>query len=365
MTCRRPLLVPALVAGLAAGAPAALAQPVETSRVAAATGDRTVTLPGELLPFEAVNLVARIGGYIETLLVDRGTPVRRGDVLVTLVAPELAAQVAEARARVEAARARRVEADTQLATTRTTFERLAAAAATPGAVADLELRRAEEAMKGATALVDSHARAVDAANAALDAVRVLEGYLRVAAPFAGRVTERFLHPGALVGPSAGPILRLEQLHRLRLVVTVPERQYARLARGRVIEFTVPAYPSRRFSGTVARTSGSLDARTRTMAVELDVTNADETLAPGMFPAAQWPVAPTEAAMVVPATSIVTTTERTFVIRVAGGKAQWVTVKKGAVRGDLVEVIGPLAAGDVVVRRGTDEIRDGSAIAAKP
>lgn len=355
-------VLPAVCAGLIAAATPVAAQ-VETSTVAAASGDRTVMLPGELLAFEAVNIVARVAGYIDTLPADRGTTVQRGQVLATLVAPELAAQVAEARAGVAAATARRVEADSQLATARSTFERLKAAAATPGAVGDLELQRAEEGLKGAAALVDSHARAVEAATASLDAVRALESYLQVTAPFAGRVTERFLHPGALVGPSAGPIVRVEHVSRLRLVVAVPERQYAGLTRGRTLTFRVPAFPGRAFTGTIARVAGSLDIRTRSMPVELDITNTDGALAPGMFPEVEWPVAPTSATMVVPATAVVTTTERTFVIRVTGGKAQWVTVKKGATRGDLVEVIGALAAGDVVVRRGTDEIRDGSAVAA--
>jgi hypothetical protein len=64
---------------------------------------------------------------------------------------------------------------------------------------------------------------------------------------------------------------------------------------------------------------------------------------------------------VPATAVVTTTERTFIIRVAAGKAEWVTVKKGAVAGDQVEVAGALAVGDTIVRRGTDEIRAGASI----
>ncbi len=322
-------------------------------------------LPGELVAFESVNIVARVGGYLETVTVDRGTEVRRGQVLATLVAPELAAQVAEARARVEAAAAKLAEAESQRVTARTTFERLTSASSTPGAVGTLELLRAEESMKAADALVQSYAKAVDAANASLDAMKTLEGYLQISAPFAGRVTERFLHPGALVGPSTGPLLRLEHTARLRLVVAVPERQFAGVTPGRRLDFTVPAYAGRTFTGTVARVAGSLDARTRTMAVELDIANGDGALAPGMFPDVKWPVSAAAGTLLVPATAVVTTSERTFVIRVTGGKAQWVTVRKGAAKGDLVEVSGALAAGDVVVKRASDEIHDGAALTTKP
>lgn len=349
-----------LAAGVAAATAVAVAQTIETATVTAAGGERMVTLPGELLPFESVNLVARVAGYIETLDVDRGTEVTRGQVIATLVAPELAAQVAEARARVEAATAKRVEAESELVTLRSTFDRLKAASSTPGAVATLELQRAEESVKGAEALVESNVKAVAAATAALDAVKTLEGYLQVVAPFAGRVTERYLHPGALAGPNAGPIVRIEQTNRLRLVVPVPERQFSGVARGRAIEFTVPAFGAKKFTGTVSRVAGSLDARTRAMAVELDV-NGGGQLAPGMFPDVSWPVAPASGGVMVPATSIVTTTERTFVIRVANGMASWVTVKKGAARGDAVEVTGALSVGDVIVKRATDEIHDGSRV----
>lgn len=292
---------------------------LETARVTAAAEERTVALPGELQAFEAVGLVARVQGYVESVAVDRGSDVRRGQVLATLVAPEVAAQVAEAEARVEAAEARRVEADADLAAAGTMFERLSAANQTAGAVSGLELRRAEEAVKGATARVASAARAADAARASRDAVKTLEGYLRVTAPFAGRVTERLVHPGALVGPSAGPLLRLEHVARLRLTVAVPEQYAGGVARGRQLDFRVPAHGARVFSGAVARAAGSLDQRTRTMAVELDVDNIDGALAPGMFPEVIWPVAPPSGAVLVPATAVVSTTERTFVVRVQGGR----------------------------------------------
>jgi membrane fusion protein, multidrug efflux system len=131
-----------------------------------------------------------------------------------------------------------------------------------------------------------------------------------------------------------------------------------------VEFTVPAYPRRTYSGAIARVAHALDQSTRTMPVELDVLNPDGSLAPGMYASVRWPVRGAAAALWVPKASVVTTTERSFVIRNAGGKAQWVDVKKGTAAGDLIEVIGDLHAGDMVVRRATDEIRDGAALGAR-
>jgi membrane fusion protein, multidrug efflux system len=164
-----------------------------------------------------------------------------------------------------------------------------------------------------------------------------------------------------VGPASGALFRLEDISRLRLIVPAPEVSLGIVTPGRILEFTVAAHPGRTFTARLARSAGSLDQNTRTMMVEADVVNRDRALAPGMFPDVAWPVVRSAPGLLVPASAVVTTTERTFVIRVAGGKADWVTVKKGAAHGEQVEVRGALAVGDVVVRRSTDEIRSGAAI----
>ncbi len=362
--CSRSLVVAWLTAALlAAWAPAsAAAQAVETVKVAATpTAERVVTLPGELAPFQATAVTARVAGFVEQVHVDRGASVRQGQTLATLATPELVAQTAEALTRVQQAEARKAGADARLVAATSALERVKRASATPGAVSGLEVERAEEDAAAAKAAVDAQAQAVAGARSAHEAIRVLEQYQRVTAPFAGRIVERLVHPGALVGPSAGALFRLEDTSRLRLVVPVPEVSLGVVTTGRTIEFTVPSHPGRTFTARLARSAGSLDGRTRSMAVEADVVNRDGVLAPGMFPDVRWPIVRAASGLVVPATAVVTTTERTFVIRVAAGKAEWVTVKKGAVTGDQVEVAGALAVGDTIVRRGTDEMRPGTAI----
>jgi multidrug efflux pump subunit AcrA (membrane-fusion protein) len=126
---------------------------------------------------------------------------------------------------------------------------------------------------------------------------------------------------------------------------------------------VAAYPERSFSGTVARISGTLDPKTRSMPVELDVANKGQLLAPGMYPTVSWPVRTSQPVLFVPKTSVVTTTERTFVIREKNGRAEWVDVRKGPTEGDLIQVIGSLQAGDRVVKRATDELREGTLLRA--
>jgi len=321
---------------------------------------RTIELPGEFQAFQSVQIHAKVRGYVERVLVDRGSVVKRGDLLAELTAPEMQAQIAEAESKVQAVESDRLQAVAQLAAAQSTSDRLKQASETPGAIAGNELIQAQKQVEAAQALVQSKQQASRAAEAAVRAQKDLEAYLRIGAPFDGVVTERLVHPGALVGPSADPVLlEIQDVSHLRLVVAVPEEDVGGIVMGVRVEFRVPAYPDRTYSGTVARIAHALDEKTRTMAVELDVFNRDGSLSPGMYPAVKWPSRGSKPLLMVPKTSVVTTTERTFVIRDRNGRAEWVDVRKGIADGDLLEVAGDLKAGDLVVRRATDEIRDGT------
>jgi membrane fusion protein (multidrug efflux system) len=321
---------------------------------------RTIDLPGEIAPYLSVSLHAKVPGYVDSILVDRGSFVRKGDLLAELTAPEMEARIAEAESKAQAAESERLQAEAQLEAAQSTSGRIQRAAKTPGAIAGNEVTQAEKQVEAAKALLISRQQSSKAAEAAVRSLRDTQAYLKITAPFDGVVTDRLVHPGALVGPGADPVLLiLQQVSRLRVIVAVPEEDVSGIVRGARVNFTVPAKPDRTYTGTVARIAQALEQKTRTMPVELDVSNPDGSLAPGMYPTVKWPVRRMQPALFVPKTSVVTTTERTFVIRNLNGQAQWVDVHKLAIEGDLVEVVGNLKAGDLVVRRATDEVREGS------
>jgi membrane fusion protein (multidrug efflux system) len=321
---------------------------------------RTVDLPAELLPFESVSIHAKVRGYVDRMLVDRGSEVKRGQLLAELTAPEMKTQIAEAESKAQAAESERLQAEAQLSAAESTRDRLKKASETPGAIAGNELILAQKQVEAAQALAAAKRQATQAVEGSVGTLKDLEAYLRITAPFDGVVTDRLVHPGALVGPGADPVmLIIQEISRLRLVVPVPEEDAGGIVRGAQVQFHVPAYPERAYSGIVARIAHSLDQKTRTMAVELDVFNRDGSLSPGMYPSVKWPVRRAHPSLMVPKTSVVTTTERTFVIRNHDGRAEWVNVTKGVADGDLVEVSGDLKAGDTVLRRANDEIRPGT------
>ncbi len=348
-------------------ATAAAQAPVEVVRVTSKAVERQVKLPGEFQPYLAVSIYAKLAGFVKRVDVDRGSSVRQGQVLVTIEAPEMQAQIVEAQSKAQVLVPQRAEAEAKLAGAQSTYDHLKAASATPGVVAENDVIVAQKTVEAAQALVRSYEDSIKAAQAQVQAVKDLEQYLTLKAPFDGIITERNVHPGALVGPGSGstPLLRLHQVSRLRLVVAVPEALVGAMMKGARVPFTVPAYPGETFYGVLNLMAHDLDEKTRSMAVELDVKNPDLRLGAGMYPETQWPVRRPQPSLLVPPTSIVTTTERTFVVRVTNGVAEWVNVSRGARVGDLIEVFGSLKDGDSIVRRGTDEIRQGAKVNVQP
>ena len=357
--------------------------PVQSAEKAAPSGPQTIevvkaveqplnvtlSLPGELTADETVALYSRVNGFVKTIRVDRGSRVNAGETIAILEAPELGAQKAEAQSKLQGAEAQLAAVRAKADAASSTYDKLKAASATPGVVAGNDVVVAQKAVEADQGQIAAAQQNVEASRQALRAVSDMEAYLRITAPFSGVVTERNVHPGALVGPSGGPgaapMVRVVSSKRLRLVIPVPEAYTAGMASGTTLHFSVAAYPGQTFSGTVSRVSHAVDVSTRTMAVELDVHNADGRLAPGTFCQVGWPVHRMAASLLVPSGSVATTTGRTFVIRVRGGRTEWVDVKTGLSSGSLVEVFGDLKAGDDIAARGTDEIRAGIEVRARP
>src|SRR5438067_2522926 len=243
------------------------ASPTPTVEVAKVTSKKlsiTTRLPGELQADEAVAVFPKVTAYVDSISVDRGTRVRSGQVMARLVAPELAAQRAEAQSKLQAAEAQRAEADSKLASDQSTFERLKSASATPGVVAGNDLEVAQRTVDADRAKVEAMRGSAEAAKSGLKSISEIERYLEVRAPFDGVVTERNVHPGSLVGPATGaaasslPMVRVEKISKLRLVVPVPEKYSAGMTAGTKVDFSVPAFPNQTFTGTVARIAHSVD-----------------------------------------------------------------------------------------------------------
>lgn len=326
----------------------------------------SLTMPAELTPFESVAIYPKETGFLQWIGVDRGSRVRKGQLLVRITAPEVDARRAQGQAQLQAADSQLTATQAKLASDEATSNHLEDAAKTPGVVAGNDLLVAEKTVEADRANVKAAEENVNAARQALNSYTTMLEYLQVTAPFDGMITERNVHPGALVGPATDsatsiPMLRLETTDHMRLTVPVPQAYLSGIQGGQKVDFKVPAYPDRKFTGTIARVSDSVDRQTRTMPVELDVWNRDGLLTPGTYAQVEWPIHRVGTSLVVPKTAVASDLEHSFVIRVSDGKTQWVNVQVGLPKDDLVEVFGALKAGDLVVARATDELRPDTAV----
>jgi membrane fusion protein (multidrug efflux system) len=316
-------------------APSAPNAPTAVSTVAIVSKklQTMIALPAQLAPYEQVDIYPKVTGFVETVTVDRGSHVHRGQLLVKLTAPELVSQRFQAEAAVRAAQSQLATAQAKLASDNGTYLHMVEAAKTPGVLAENDVLVAGQTVSADKGQVDAATQNVEATTEVLRSVSQTESYLTITAPFDGVVTTRNLHPGALIGPASGaggaqPILQIVDDIRLRLVVPIPEAQVRDIKTGQLVSFTAPAYPGQTFKAPIQRISREVDEKSRTMPVELDVENADGQLAPGSFATVSWPLERGYPTLFVPTTAVTSDQQHTFVIRVRNGKAEWVMVQTG-------------------------------------
>ncbi len=316
-------------------------------RVTATQPAQSLSLPGELDSYFQTDLFPRVSSYVKALHADIGDHVRQGQVLAELDAPELAAALSEARSKQSVAQA-------GFQASRGTFRRLRQTARTAGAVSPLARTQAT-----------SDSLNVVAARSHYQAAAQMAAYLRITAPMAGVITERNAAPGALVGPGGGqsavPLFRLKQLSRLRLRVAVPEAYVGDIHAGAPVQVNVRTFPGQQFTGKIDRVAGNVTPGTRAETVEIDINNPGEKLKPGMFASANIPIKAPKSSLFVPKSAVVSTAERTYVIRVVGGKTELVNVQKGDENAGQVQVFGALKDGDVVLKAGNEEIGKGEPV----
>lgn len=281
------------------------AQPAITvgvTKVEKKTLSRKITLSSELVPFQEIDVYAKESGYVQKLNVDFGTHVKQGQVMAILEIPELQAQLQQDEAEIKNAsgqmdRARhelsRYEA--QYNSVHLGYTRLNSVFTTqPGIVAQQEVDDAQGKDLAAASQVDAGRSAVEAAQSQLAAAKAklvhdqtLFDYSRITAPFAGVVTQRYANLGALVqggtnsSTQAMPIVRLSQDDLFRLVIPVPESYVRYIHVGDPVSVRVPSL-NRSFPGKVIRFSVDVRQDTRTMHTEVDVTNPDRVLMPGLY-----------------------------------------------------------------------------------
>jgi RND family efflux transporter MFP subunit len=311
----------------------------------------TMTLPGQLLPFQTVDLYAKVNSFVKAMYVDVGSQVTKGQLLATLEAPELQAATDESASLLQTQEA-------SWRASKATYDRLYKTSKIPGTVSPNELELA-------LAKMNSDSSALAAARSHYIGSADWQSYLQVRAPFDGVISARNIYPGAYAGPagkgSSIPLMTLQQQRRLRLVVDVPEAATAYFRDKDTIHFTVQTLPGQTFAATVTRMAGALDLQSRTEQLQMDVVNEKGLLLPGMFAQVNLDLTNTDQQFIVPLAAVTANSKRIFVIRITAGRTEWVTVQKGREADGKVEIYGDLNPGDQLVATATDELKGGTLV----
>jgi len=246
--------------------------PFATAESATLADDLAIT--AEFRPYQEVEVMSKVAGYVREIRVDIGDHVRTGDILATLEVPEIQDEVVKARALVGSA-----EAAANIA--HLSYQRLLEVASRDAGLVPLqEVDVAKSRDLEAAAQVAS-------AKSALESAQAMMQYATIQAPFPGVITKRYASIGSMIqaGVSsqsqAMPVVRLAQNDLLRLILPVPVSAAAGIRNGQSVDVTVPALAFAR-TYQVTRFSESVQLSTRTMDVEVDVPNSDRKLIPGMY-----------------------------------------------------------------------------------
>ncbi|RDS81117.1 efflux RND transporter periplasmic adaptor subunit [Dyella monticola] len=329
---------------------------VAVVRPTAAPERRTIDLPGDVQAFQATRIYARTNGYLSHWYTDIGTQVQAGQLLATIDAPEVDAQLQQARA----------DADTELADYRIakiTSDRWQQLLATNS----VSRQSAQENLSA----MQAKQAALAAANANVARLEQMQSYEKVYAPFAGTITRRNIDTGSLIdagsnGGAPAALFDLAEIDRLRVFVDVPQDQAPEVVAGTTAQLSLPQYPGRLFSGVVARTSGAIDPVSRTLRVEVDVDNKNDAILPGAFAQVHLGLTNSRPGLSLPANALLFRPTGVEVAVVNDqGKVQLIPVVLGRDFGTRVEIRSGLRGYERVIVNPGDAISGGQSVRVSP
>lgn len=369
--------------GTVADAPTVAVAKVSTGNLA-----NNLVLTAEFRPYQEVEVMAKVAGYVKEIRVDVGDRVKKDELLATLEVPEMQDEIRRDRAAVD-----RSQADVQRAQDEATraqsaheiahlsYQRLSAVAEKrPGLVAQQEIDDAhskdlvaEAQVASAKSAVSSALQQVDVNKAELQKQMTLQDYTKVTAPFTGVVTKRYADQGSMIqagtasAQQAMPLVRVSENGLLRLILPVPESAVPTVHIGQHVEVKVPTL-NRTFPGTVARFSDKLNLSTRTMDTEVDVPNPNLVLIPGMYAEVDLTLHERNGVLTLPVTAVDVDTANPSKGRVLvvapNNRLQARAIEVGMETANRVEVRSGLNEGDLVVLSGRASLLAGQEVKPK-
>ena len=357
---------------------------------------KNLVLTAEFRPFQEVDVMSKVAGFVKSIQVDVGDHVRQGQLLATLEIPEMTDEITRAQAGLDRSRAevRRAQDDVQRAESahqiaHLSYTRLAGVMKErPGLIAQQEVDDAhgrdlvaEAQTASARSGLDSASQRVKETQAELEKYKTLFNYTRVTAPFAGVITKRFADTGSMIQAGtasqtqAMPLVRLSENSLLRLILPVPESVVSHVRVGGQVEVLVPSL-GRTFSGKVARFADRVQTATRTMDTEVDVPNPGLVLVPGMYAQVNLTLNQRHSALAIPVGAIELADETSgegqpaakshgkAMVVAPDGRLSWRKVDIGLETASRVEILSGIQEGEQVVVGNRSGLQPGQLVRPK-
>jgi RND family efflux transporter MFP subunit len=312
-----------------------------------------LALPGNTMAFDDTPIYARTSGYLKKWYVDIGQHVTKGELMATIETPELDEQLMVARADLKSA-----QADLNLAnTTSDRYQNLLKSDS-------VSKQETDVAVSGAAA----KRAAMEAAEATVRRLEQLQSFEKIYAPYSGVVTQRNTDIGDLINSgssttsnTAKELFHIASVNELRVFVAVPEIYAPDIHNGDTATLTLDEYPGQTFTGTVARNSSAIDASSRTLNVEVDVSNRDGKLLPGAYVFVHFKIPVQSQRYSVPSNALIFRSEGMQVALVRDGKVhlQRVTIAKD--NGKSVEIATGLSSSDSIILNPSDSVSEGQQV----
>ncbi|MFK4724850.1 RND family efflux transporter MFP subunit [Bradyrhizobium niftali] len=310
---------------------------------------QTLTLPGNIQPFNRAAIFARVNGYVKSWDHDIGSPVKAGQVLASIDAPDLDQQLGQAKATLASVRAN---------------HQIASLTANRNNILLQKQIVAQQLADQADADAKAKEAVVDANEANVRQLEAMQSFKTLAAPFDGVVTARNVELGMLInsGGSGQPLFEVSDLHRVRIYVQVPQSFTAGLTVGMKATFEMPQYPGAQFEATLSHVSKSINQNSHSMQVELQADNADGKFFGGSYCNVHFEI-PTDAHLVkVPSTALITGNQGTQIATLdSNDKVVLRTVQLGRDLGDSVEVVAGLSPADRIINNPPETLAAGDAV----
>ncbi len=348
------------------------AVPAPVVKVSRGDISSSLEIASEFLPFQEIDVYAKVSGYIQKLYVDWGTHVRAGQLMAVLEIPELQQQIQSDEASVERASEELNRAKSEYTVAHLTAQRLQDVQKTqPDLVAQQDIDVATGKDQETNAAVSAAKQGLLAAQSTLEKDKALYSYARMTAPFDGVVTQMYAYTGALlpagtssnIGNSA--LCHLSQNDLLRLVIPVPERAVPDVLLGESVAVSVSSL-SRTFSGKIVRFADQIDLATRTMHTEVSVPNPKYELVPGMYASVQIPLHTRTNVLTLPVQAVQASGngDGTVLLVDAANQVERRDVKLGLQTANDFEILSGLREGDTVIFGEQNQYKPGQSVSPK-